>query len=133
MSGTYTEFFDLSQIEDASFTLEASGALPFAPIVFDPADLVSGPDAEPYESMLVRIGPVSITNMNPDGANDFDEFEVTGGYRVDDFLFAPLDNLCAVGETFAGITGVHSYSFGNYKLLPRDENDFDSPSCAPYP
>lgn len=133
VSGTYDEYFELSQIADASFTIEASGALPFEPIMFDPADLVSGPDAEPYESMLVSIGAVSITDMNPDGDSDYDEFEVTGGYRIDDFLFGAIDNLCPVDETFAGITGVHSYSFGNYKLLPRDESDFDTPSCTPYP
>jgi cytosine/adenosine deaminase-related metal-dependent hydrolase len=132
VSGVYEEYFDLSQISDASITVEASGALPFEPIAFDPADLASGPDAEPYESMLVNIGAVSITDVNPDGADDYDEFEVTGGYRVDDLLFESLDNMCAMGETFDGITGVHSYSFGNYKLLPRDAADFDNPSCTPY-
>lgn len=132
VSGTYEEFFDLSQITDAVATVEASGTLPFEPIDFDPADLVSGPDAEPYESMLVSIGAVSIVEMNPDGREDFDEFAVTGNYRVDDLLFDALDNLCAVDETFAGLTGVHSYSFGNYKLLPRDADDIDTPSCVPY-
>ena len=132
VSGTYEEFFDLSQITDAVATVEASGALPFEPIAFDPADLVSGPDAEPYESMLVSIGAVSIVDMNPDGREDFDEFAVTGNYRVDDLLFDALDNMCAVDETFAGLTGVHSYSFGNYKLLPRDADDIDTPSCVPF-
>jgi len=133
VSGVYDEFFDLSQIADATFTIEESGALPFEPIAFDPADLASGPDAEPHESMLVSIGAVSITVMNPDGEEDYDEFEITGGYRVDDLMFGALDNTCTADETFAGITGIHSYSFGNYKILPRDAADLDTPSCQPYP
>lgn len=132
VSGTYAEFFDLSQIEDAAVTVEASGALPFGAIAFDVADLVSGPDAEQYESMLVSIGGVSITVVNPDDPEDFDEFEITSGYRVDDQLFGAIDNMCAVDETFDGITGVQTYSFGNYKLLPRDANDFDNASCSPF-
>ncbi len=133
VSGVYEEFFDTSQISDAVVTLEEAGdMLPFDPIAFDPADLASGPDAEPYESMLVSIGAVSITDMNPDAPEDFDEFGITGGYRVDDLIFGDIDNACAADETFAGITGVHSYSFGNYKLLPRDAADFDAPSCTPY-
>ena len=132
VSGVYEEYFDLSQISDAVFTLEESGSLPFDPIDFDPADLASGPDAEPYESMLVSIGAVTITEQNPDGEDDYDEIGITGGYRIDDFLFDAIDNMCAVDETFAGITGIHSYSFGNYKLLPRDAGDFDTPSCSPF-
>ncbi len=131
-SGVYEEFFDLSQITDPVVTVEASGALPFEPVSFDPADLASGPNTEQYESMLVSIGAVSIVQANPDDPEDFDEFSVTGGYRIDDVFFEVLDNTCATGDTFDGLTGIHSFSFGNYKLLPRSAADLEGPSCTPF-
>jgi cytosine/adenosine deaminase-related metal-dependent hydrolase len=132
VSGVYDEYYEVSQLADATVTVEASGALPFDPIAVPIADLVAPGTGEGYESMLVSIGAVSITNANPDGADDYDEFEVTGGYRIDDLIFMDMDNTCAVDDTFDGITGVQGYSFGDYKLLPRDANDFDNPSCTPF-
>ena len=87
--------------------------------------------------MLVSVGAVSITNVNPDDPNDYDEFEVTGGLRIDDGVSdatvpGGLGNDCPVGTTFDGITGIVGWSFSNSKLQPRDAADVQSTSCDPF-
>jgi hypothetical protein len=130
VSGTYVEFNGLSEISNPSVqVLDPGVVLPFAPTLLDPATLATGkPNAEPFESMLVRTGPVAITVLNPDAPMDFDEFSVTGALRVDDQLSdgvkdAGLNNACIVGVKFDDIVGVVGFSFANSKLLPRTKAD----------
>ncbi|MFO0569917.1 MAG: amidohydrolase family protein [Polyangiaceae bacterium] len=122
IAGTYDEFFNLSELSNPVITITDTGTtLPFAPIaVANPADIATGGSkAEGFESMLVTIAGVQVSNMNPDTPKDFDEFAVTGNLRVDDELDASIDNTYAVGASFSKITGVLSFSFSNHKLLPR--------------
>jgi len=130
VSGVYEEFNGLSEISNPSVQILDPGVvLPFAPVQLAPASLATGqPNAEPYESMLVRVGPVSITVQNPDAPMDFDEFSVTGGLRVDDQLSDAvkdmgLNNACPVGTKFDDIIGVMGFSFANTKLQPRGKAD----------
>ena len=135
VTGTYVEFFDYSEITGPSVTvLDPGTTLPFAPIdIANPATLSTAATAEPYESMLLRIGAVAITVQNSDAPSDFDEFTVTGGLRINDGFYSPIDNTCAVGSTFTSITGVLAFSFSNYKLEPRSPADFTGASCTPHP
>jgi cytosine/adenosine deaminase-related metal-dependent hydrolase len=128
VSGKYSEYFDLSEIEipSGSMTVVDSGTtLPFGPIaISNPADIATGGSkAEGYESMLLSISNVSVTVMNPDTPNDYDEFSVTGNLRIADDVYDALDNTYAVGTSFSQIVGVHYYSFSNFKLLPRSASD----------
>ncbi len=142
VGGIYSEYFGLSEIEGSSVVVDDAGTvLPFEPIAFaDPADLAAAATAEPYESMLVSIGAVSIVTVNPDAPSDFDEFSVTGPLRVDDAITdnaigMGLGNSCPAGTAFNGITGIEGFSFSNYKLLPRNQADVDfaAGECDPYP
>jgi imidazolonepropionase-like amidohydrolase len=135
VTGIYDEYFDLSQIGSPQVTIDDNGTdLPFGPIEFaDPAVLATGSDdAEQWESMLVSVGAVEITVQNPDDPEDYDEFEITGGLRVNDGVAPGLDNLCAVGTTFSSIVAVHTYSYLNYKIEPRDAADLAGASCDPF-
>ena len=142
VSGIYEEFNGLAEITSPIVVVEDPGlVLPFDPLLLDPATLSTGKaNAEPYESMLVRVGPVVITNQNPDAPMDFDEFSVTGDLRVDDQVTDAvkdmgLNNKCAVGTTFDDIIGVHGYSFANAKLQPRSKADVvlgNGMKCDPF-
>jgi imidazolonepropionase-like amidohydrolase len=126
ITGTYEEYFELSELTSPIVTIVNPGTtLPFGPIVVaDPAQIATGgAAAEGYESMLLQVNNVTVVNMNPDAPQDFDEFSVTGNLRIDDLLYVALDNTYPVGTTFTKIVGIHSFSFANYKLLPRDAND----------
>ena len=139
VTGTYIEYFGLSEISNPKVTIEDAGVvLPFAPIaVNNPADIATGGGlAEFYESMLVEVKNVVITKMNAD-ANDYDEFEVTGNLRIDDAITdnvvnQGLDNKCPVGSSFDLIVGVLGYSFSNSKLWPRGMADVVWKDCSPF-
>ncbi len=135
VTGVYDEYYDLSEIIDPQITIDDNGTdLPFDPIDFvDPSELATGsPTAEQWESMLVSVGAVSITVQNPDAPDDFDEFEVTGGLRVDDLIATGLGNNCPVGTTFSSIVAIHAFAFENYKIAPRSMADVSGASCDPF-
>jgi imidazolonepropionase-like amidohydrolase len=134
VQGTIEEFFDLTELTGATIVSQTpgDGTLPFMPTLVLPSEVASGGAmAEARESMLLRIENVAISNPNPDGPEDFDEFELDG-LRVDDFLFDALDNMCAVDSTFTAVQGVLTYSFGDFKLAPRSAADFEGGSCMPF-
>ncbi|MEZ4219578.1 MAG: amidohydrolase family protein [Polyangiaceae bacterium] len=126
IAATYTEFFGLSELEDAVVTVtNPSTTLPFGPIaISNPKDIATnGAHAEGYESMLLSVTGVQVTVMNSDAPQDFDEFTVTGDLRIDDELTPTLDNTYAVGTSFSKITGILTYNFSNRKLLPRSASE----------
>jgi hypothetical protein len=134
VTGIYEENYSHSEITNPMVVVDDDGtSLPFSPIDFDdPADLASGATAEQWESMLVSIGPVTITDANPDGGSDYDEFEVTGGLRINDGIAVDLDNTCPVGSDFSSIVGIHFENFGSYRINPRDEDDVVFGTCNPF-
>jgi hypothetical protein len=124
VTGQYDEYYGLTELAFATATKTGTATVP-APIVADPCDVGSGGgDAERYESMLVQVASVSVTDANPDDPGDYNEFEVGGCLRVDDEVCPTcwLDQP-AVGTTYSSITGPLTYTYGNSKLLPRTAAD----------
>ena len=129
VSGTVDEFFMLTEITGPTVMVLGTAAIP-APAVLDGATLAGGAATlEPYEGVLVTVGPVTVTNAAPPaGPGDMaptNEFEITGGVRVDDQIFripAP-----AMGATYTSITGVLTFRNNAYKLLPRSAADAITP------
>jgi hypothetical protein len=106
---------------------------------------------ESYEGVLVRIENVTVLDANADGNVDGPD-EGTGGSRnygeiyitdesnvqmrlelqdgthdYHNFWDAALENSgtrIETGHTFESITGILFYSFSNYKLVPRKNDDF---------
>ena len=123
VSGVYEEYFDLSEIVASNVTVtDAATTLPFSPLAVQPTEIATGgAKGEAYESMLLSVGAVTITNINPDDPNDYDEFSVTGDLRIDDGVSdatvpGGLERLPA--RYFDGITGILGWSFSNTKLRP---------------
>ncbi len=140
ITGTYDEYFTLSEITNPIVTVvDAGTTLPFDPIaIMNSGDIATGGMlAEQYESMLVKIGSVAITVVNPDAPMDYDEFTVTGGLRIDDQCADAvqnmgLDNACPVDSAFTSITGILGYTFNNFKLTPRSAADVQFVDCNPF-
>ena len=139
VSGVYEEYFDLSEIVASNVTVtDAATTLPFAPQAVQPTEIATGgAKGEAYESMLLSVGAVTITNINPDDPNDYDEFSVTGDLRIDDGVSdaavpGGLGNDCPLGTAFDGITGILGWSFSNTKLQPRDAADVLDTTCSPF-
>lgn len=93
-------------------------------------------EKEKWESVLIRYDNVTVTNENADFPSNFGEMYVsdgTGDTRVelqdgrhDYHNLADPTRLYYVktGSTFDALQGILYYSFGNYKLVPRNNNDF---------
>lgn len=143
VTGWVRESYGLTVLDTATFTINShNNPLP-APTKVNPADVKTGGSmAEMYESVLLRVDSVFIVNINEDAVSNgnFGEFGVlqdsskTSGLRVDDYspLF-PYTNDTArfhrpiqlhLHDYFSYIVGPLDYSFSNFKLVPRDSNDF---------
>jgi hypothetical protein len=131
VTGTVQESFNVTRIDlITDIQISAGTTTPFDPVVVQTGQINSGGvDAEAYESVLVRVENVTVTNPFPDAPSNFGEFVVndgTGDLRVDDLaatFLGNLDTTFTLGATMDAIEAIHYFSFSHYKLLPRDDND----------
>jgi len=157
VTGRYSEVFNVDQITASSIVVTSSTQEPMIPLQVSISQVnnAAGAAAEPYESLLVRIGDgtpgsIEITNDNPD-TGQFYEFVVNGSLRVDDFIWPRYGTPASCnpspcpypppdfvrGKTFTSITGVMGFSFGNRKIYPRGNTanttggcNGSAPTCA---
>ena len=95
------------------------------PARVDPCDVATGgADTERFESMLLTVGPTTVTDANPDGSSDYNVFEVGGCLRIDDALCSTcwLDQPAA-GTAYDAIVGPLDWRYGDAKLVPRSAAD----------
>lgn len=150
VTGTVTSSFGVSIIGTVDDGAEVNlisqfNALPL-PIVLSTntiGDKLSGDVvAEQYESVLISYENVFVVNANADGpSNNYGEMliddnygptrvELQDGNHIYHNLWDPslADSLGLIeiknGDQFSAITGILYYSFGDYKLLPRENDDF---------
>ena len=110
LSGQLVEFYCFTEVKADSFTAKTAVAAP-TPIELQPAEV----GTEAHESMLVKVAGVTVSEKAPGG------YLVTGGLKIgySDFgFFLSMD----VGATY-DVTGVVSYAFGEWRLLPRSLAD----------
>ncbi len=119
VTGNVLEYFTFTEIEVAdstAYSVLSSGNTPYAASLQTAADAYS----EAYESVLVRVENMSCSN----DSLGFGEWEVQddllNSYVVDDALFFGFTPV--VGECY-NLEGVMYYSFGAFKLEPRDAAD----------
>ena len=110
-------------------TLSTGNPIP-EPRVFSTGDINSDADsAEAYESVLVELRDVIVSDELPDSPFNFGEFEIddgSGAIRVDDLspVFDGNDPMTYFnGDTLIFLRGYLYWSFGDFKIVPRDTND----------
>jgi len=118
MTGTVTEYYDMTEIIDVTeIEVLSSGN------TMDPLVITLGGDMEMYEGCLVELQDVSVS----EAANDYGEWLVTDGTNTQvvddaaDYFYTPV-----VGEVLSSVVGVIDYSYGIYKLLPRLAKDIQT-------
>ncbi|MAX09637.1 MAG: hypothetical protein CMG13_02095 [Candidatus Marinimicrobia bacterium] len=125
VTGTVNEYYSLTQLLDISSYQVVSQNNIVAPLSINAADLgiecsFSG---EQYESMLVEIEDVSF-----DSVDEFGNWAVSDGSggmtMVDDYFFDGSFPSISVGDTFDCVSGVVSYSYSEFKIYPRNIDDF---------
>ena len=133
VSGTYVEYYDLSEValdaKGSVSVLSNGNALPAA-TVLGTADFTSDKIMEPYEGTLVKIE--SVTVSEPDLG--YGEFEVDGTALVDDQLYDwTAAYILGGGDTFTSITGLLNYSYSAWKLEPTSAADYIGYTELPCP
>jgi len=102
----------------------------------DSVNLKNPAFTELYESMLLEFNDIYITSNNPDApGGNFGEWSFsndsnsTSGLRADDLSSFIESNFntdsLKLHQNLQYLKGLLYYSFGNWKLLPRDKNDID--------
>lgn len=112
------EYYDYTELKNvSSFTVDSSGA----EIEAYETDM-EGAAQESMEGVLVKVDEVLIV----DSIREFDWLVSNGTNTMPvmyhfDYSYEPTD-----GDTFASITGLVFYSYEEYKLEPRSDDDFES-------
>ena len=137
VSGKYTEYYESSQIEMIEIKKLGKADLPEPAEITDTSTIATpfvfveeesewnptanhGADTEAYESVLVKVTNVEITNSNlGHGA-----FEVTGDLAIDKSLYYYPKDLRTEGREFESIEGILIYDHNAFKLAPRALEDF---------
>ena len=141
VKGTYTEYHESSQIEISEIKKLGTADVPEAAVIADTSKIATpfeeneasaesckweptanhGADAEAYESVLVKVEDVTVTNANIcHGA-----FEVTGNLAIDKLLYY-YPGKRNKGTEFGSITGILVYSYDAFRVAPRAESDYET-------
>ncbi len=132
VTGFVEESFSVTRLNNVSqVSVVTPGVGEFPPVDVTTGEVTTGGvNAEAYESVLVRLQNVTVTDPFPDGFPGFGEFVVddgSGGVRIDDAFDAfdgqTSDTTYHQGDHIAYITGFGYFSFGNAKVIPRDSLD----------
>ena len=115
--GPVQEYYDLTEISHpVSVEVLASGLTPPGPTVLPTGEVPQ----EQYEGVFVRVENATCTN--PDlGYGEWEVDDGSGPVRVDDKGVAFLPDS---GQRY-NVQGGLFYSYGNYKIEPRDSSDIE--------
>jgi len=130
VTGTVQENFNYTMLSLVTELETLGSGYNIEPIALNTGQATTGsPEAESYEGMLLEFNNVHISNPFPDASN-YGEIAIddgTGSYRVDDDFSIEyrgnLDSTFALNDRIEKIIGIGYYSFGNYKLEPRNDAD----------
>jgi hypothetical protein len=145
VEGVILESFNVTKIDSVSFlNLNSSNnSLPNAQSLTT-GEMGTGDgvvDKEKWESVLIKYSNVLVDSTNADGASNFGEMFVDDGsghtrvelqdgnhkYHNDwDINLINDPNLVQIhkGDRFTELSGIMYFSFSNYKLAPRKDDDF---------
>lgn len=117
LTGDVEENFDLTRLNNIADLNVVSSANPLpTPTVVSTADA----GTEAYESVLISVADAACLDADL-GFGEWLIDDGSGTYRVDDELY----NAGPVELSVYNLVGIAYYSFSNFKLLPRNENDVE--------
>lgn len=116
VTGAVQESFELTRISATSVAINSSGN----PVPSSTSVSTGTAGVEEFESVLLSVSGAICVNADA-GFGEYILNDGTGDYRADDVLFA------FVPEEFAeyDAVGIGYFSFGNFKLAPRDVDDIE--------
>jgi len=120
ITGTVTEYYGFTELGAVtSSVITSSGNQVPEPIDILTGDLQISDSAEQYESMLVKLNDVVVTQA-PNSYGEWYVDDGSGECQIDDEIFAWDTN---IGDEFSYIIGVVDYSYDEYAVNPRQSDD----------
>lgn len=116
VTGQVSEYYGLTEIANGEATVLSSGNPLPAPEALSTGNV----SQEQWESVLVRVENAVVTNPNL-GYGEWLVDDGSGGARVDDlgdYTYTP-----SAGDLLDFVQGPLYYSYGNFKIEPRDDGD----------
>ncbi len=114
ITGTVSEYYGMTELTNPTVEVLASGVGVPGPTVLPTGDV----SQEDFEGVLIRVENAVCTN--PDlGYGEWEVDDGSGPVRVDDMGYPFTPDSGAVYM----VTGPVMYSYGNFKIEPRDEED----------
>jgi hypothetical protein len=127
LAGLVTEYYKLTELRLFTGCYEevATGVTLPSPLVVSTNSLnTATPGAERYEGVLVRVENVTVTNDSL-GYGEWEVNDGSGPCRVDDdcsYFYTPK-----TGDVLEAVQGVCNYTFDDYKIEPRGDEDIVGP------
>ncbi len=135
--GTVSEYFGLTELDLSGdpWSVEVLGATsPLSPELLDTAafDDVDRAISEPWEGVLIEFQDATVTDDDL-GFGEWYFDDGSGPARADDLgdRDGNLTYLPQFGDFYGYIRGIGYYSFDNFKLLPRRNEDIGLQAPAP--
>jgi len=124
ISATVNEYYSLTQLIDVTASTFVSSGNTINPIPLSASDIgiECNESAESYESMLV-----SYSNLTFETVDEYGNWTATDGsatVMIDDYYFDGEWPTISEGQTFEYVAGVIGYNYSEFKLYPRNINDF---------
>lgn len=128
VTGTYKEYYDLTEIDKASIVKKGKATKPIAPVKVKAADIkTKGKDAEGYEGMLVEVETITVgdavktSGTTPTTVGFKDK---TSGLIIENMVYDFLKPTAPAKDTvYTSVVGVMGYSYTERRLYPRSAAD----------
>ena len=131
LKGDIAEYYGMTEMKNISSTTILSSGNEIEPVKLNAA-LISGSCsewAEKYEGMLVRLVDVLVSQAADENGH-WIVSDITGSVIIDSYLYVGDFPKPELRTHYTSITGIVHYTYGEYKLMPRNSNDFNAPFAA---
>jgi hypothetical protein len=126
LTATVNEYYSFTQLLDVSSYSIISSGNSVIPISINTGNLGIGcsQEGESYEGMLVKLIDVTVESIDEFGNIQINDG--SGPTLMDDYYFDGNWPNFSIGENISSIVGNVGYSYNEFKIYPRDENDIGS-------
>jgi len=120
LTGTIDEYSNVTILVGLTdYEILNSNGVEFDPNSVTTGEIGTGGDnSEAYEGVLVSV--TGICDNEDLGSGEWSLDDGSGSVRVDDYIYDEF--MPVLGNTYQ-LTGILYFSYGEFKILPRDEND----------
>lgn len=127
ITGTVSEYYGFTELTNISYeTISYANPVP-EPVMVNTGDLQESNTAEKYESVLIKLQDVEVTQA-PDDHGQWYVDDGSGECQIDDEIYSYTPT---IGEELDFIIGVVDYSYDEYAVNPRNADDLGTNAINP--